>query len=133
MKKSSQKTTGERKEERAASRLTPLPMSIFGATAASATSGGGVQVRGGCDSEGGWVGSTKLERLELELREMKKRAGAKAVVFSQARLTGFGRCFASIGQRAEGCKPSFEILGGLCVCVREREKVFFFVGVQNVL
>ncbi|CAM9686210.1 unnamed protein product [Ascophyllum nodosum] len=83
MKKSSQKTTGERKEERAASRLTPLPMSIFGATAASATSGGGVQVRGGCDSEGGWVGSTKLERLELELREMKKRAGAKAVVFSQ--------------------------------------------------
>ncbi|CAM9576603.1 unnamed protein product [Ectocarpus sp. 4 AP-2014] len=33
---------------------------------------------------GGWIGSTKLARLELELREMRKKTpGAKAVVFSQ--------------------------------------------------
>lgn len=39
---------------------------------------------GGGGKTGGWVGSTKLGRLEIELREMKKRrAGAKAVVFSQ--------------------------------------------------
>lgn len=42
---------------------------------------------GGGKSGGGksdWVGSTKLDRLELELREMRrKRQGAKAVVFSQ--------------------------------------------------
>ena len=32
----------------------------------------------------GWVGSTKLGRLEMELREMRRRRpGSKAVVFSQ--------------------------------------------------
>lgn len=38
----------------------------------------------GAALKGDWVGSTKLGRLELELREMRqKRPGAKAVVFSQ--------------------------------------------------
>lgn len=48
----------------------------------AARRGGKVVVGGG----GGWIGSTKLGRLELELREMRRKSpGAKAVVFSQVR------------------------------------------------
>lgn len=37
---------------------------------------------------GGWMESTKLERLEMELQKMKRdRAGAKAVVFSQVSVS----------------------------------------------
>lgn len=37
---------------------------------------------------GGWMGSTKLERLEMELQKMKRdRASAKAVVFSQVSVS----------------------------------------------
>lgn len=58
----------------------------------SSSSNGGAGTRaklaprdtGGGGGGGGWIGSTKLARLELELREMRKKTpGAKAVVFSQ--------------------------------------------------
>ncbi|CAM9160862.1 unnamed protein product [Scytosiphon promiscuus] len=52
--------------------------------AGAAAPSGGTTSGGGGGAGGGWIGSTKLARLEFELREMrKKRPGAKAVVFSQ--------------------------------------------------
>lgn len=53
----------------------------------------------------GWVGSTKLSRLEFELCEMKRqRAGAKAVVFSQVGLDGGGEATRGSGRvRGVGC------------------------------
>lgn len=64
---------------------TPPPIKAA-ARGEGGTAGVGGKVRVG-NKSGSWVGSTKLRRLELELREMKrKRAGAKAVVFSQVCL-----------------------------------------------
>lgn len=55
-----------------------------GKSSDGAPRGGG----GGGGGGGGWIGSTKLGRLEFELREMRrKRPGAKAVVFSQVLYT----------------------------------------------
>ena len=54
------------------------------AAAAGKSSDGAPRGGGGGGGGGGWIGSTKLGRLEFELREMRrKRPGAKAVVFSQ--------------------------------------------------
>lgn len=61
------------------------PSGAAGPAAAVAARKSGEGAKGG-GGGGGWIGSTKLGRLELELREMRrKRPGAKAVVFSQVR------------------------------------------------
>jgi len=64
----------------------PAPAAPTGCTGSTGESNGGSKVGGG---GGGWIGSTKLGRLEFELREMRRKSpGAKAVVFSQ--VTGEG-------------------------------------------
>lgn len=60
-----------------------------GGSGTSARGGRVVKVNLGSDGPNGWVGSTKLSRLDMELREMRrKRPGAKAVVFSQVNEQG---------------------------------------------
>lgn len=79
--------------ETASSPLRPDPSGAAAAAVATRKSEssegvprGGGGGGGGGGGAGGWIGSTKLGRLELELREMRRKMpGAKAVVFSQVR------------------------------------------------
>lgn len=84
---------GRKREDRSATRAESSAMVELRPRAAERRAGGaGMSARGGrvvkvnlgSDGPNGWVGSTKLSRLEMELGEMRrKRPGAKAVVFSQ--------------------------------------------------